>query len=172
MIFFSIKFRNAKSKLDEPQKAISTEIFKSASHGFKSLSIILVLLLILSLIFFKSLDNIIYLVFFSITFICHTLIFFKLKTKLMSSELPNSFIKLIMKANFSYLAGLLLVIASLAGRVVVWVPNQTDEPDGKNDTVFRNIDSIIVNRFNNHPGCNARHLCPALSPPNCNAGSD
>lgn len=118
IVFFSIKFRNAKAKLDEPQKAISTEIFMSASHGFKPLSIILILLLILSLIFFKSLDNIIYLVFFSITFVCHALIFLKLKTKLKSSALPENFINLIMKANFSYLAGLILLIVSLAGRVM------------------------------------------------------
>ena len=119
MIFFSIKFRNAKAKLDESQKAISTEIFKSASRGFKSLSIILVLLLVLSLIFFKSLDNIIYLVFFSMTFIFHAVIFFKLKNKLKTSELPENFISLIIKGNFSYFGGLLFLIVSLASRAVV-----------------------------------------------------
>ncbi len=119
MIFFSIKFRNAKAKLDETQKAISTAIFKSVSHGFKSLSIILVVLLILSLIFFKSLDNLIYLFFFSLTFIFHAVIFFKLKSKLKSAELPENFISLIIKGNFSYLGGLLVLIVSLASRAVV-----------------------------------------------------
>jgi hypothetical protein len=118
MIFFSIKFRKAKAKLDKSQKAISTEIFRSASHGFKLLSIVLVLLVILSLIFFKPFHNLIYLVFFSITFICHVLIFIKLKNKLMGSELPENFINLIMKANFSYLAGMLLLIFALARHVV------------------------------------------------------
>jgi hypothetical protein len=119
MVFFSIKFRNAKAKLDEPQKAMSTEVFKSVSHGFKSLSIALVLFLILCLIVFRSLDNLIYLVFFSITFICHTYIFFKLKRKLKLSRLPGNFISLIIKANLSYLAGLLFLIVSLASRTVV-----------------------------------------------------
>ena len=119
MIFFSIKFRIAKVKLDKSQKVISTEIFKSVSYGFKVLSIVLVLLVILSLIFFKPFHNIIYLVFFSITFICHALIFIKLKNKLMGSELPENFISLIVKANFSYLAGMLLLIFALARHLAV-----------------------------------------------------
>jgi hypothetical protein len=119
MTFFSIKFRNAKAKLDKSQKALSTEIFKSASYGFKVLAIVLVLLVILSLIFFKPYHNLIYLVFFSITFVCHALIFIKLKNKLTCSELPEKFISLIMKANFSYLAGMLLLIFALARHVAV-----------------------------------------------------
>jgi hypothetical protein len=119
MVFFSIKFRNAKATLDESQKAMSTEIFKSVSHGFKLLSILLVLLLILCLIVFRSLDNLIYLVFFSITFICHTYIFFKLRRTLKLSRLPEDFICLLMKANLSYLFGLLFLIFSLASRTVV-----------------------------------------------------
>jgi len=118
MIFFSIKFRNAKAKLDKSQKAISTEVFKNASHGFKVLSIVIVLLVISSLIFFKPYHNLIYLVFFSITFICHALIFIKLKNKLNDSGLPENFINLIIKANFSYLAGMLLLIFAFARHVV------------------------------------------------------
>jgi len=119
MTFFTVKFRSAKAKLDKSQKAISTEIFKSASYGFKLLSVVLVLLVILSLIFFRAFHELIYLVFFSITFICHALIFIKLKNRLMGSELPEDFINLIMKANFSYLAGMLLLIFALARHVAV-----------------------------------------------------
>jgi hypothetical protein len=118
MLFFSIKFRKAKAKLDKSQKTISTEIFKSASYGFKVFSIVLVLLLVLSLIFFRPFHNLIYLVFFSITFICHALIFLKLRNRLNHSELPENFINLIMKANFAYLAGMLLLIFALARHVV------------------------------------------------------